>query len=801
MVSDRDLNFQLKVAQRQLDILSQLANGNSPIESASSNSGELAQTLAELQATVAEVYRKHSDLLAQYATARADSEYYRELFETAPEGYLVTDSTGTVLEANGAASILLKVGQDDLVGRSLSAFIQPDDVQPLLSMLASLNHAGMQNQQLEVALKSSLDRPTFVLLRAGTVQTVQGQVERLRWLMHDISEQKLLELSLRQKIEQERVISTITQRIRQSLDPQEILDNTVVEVREALNTDRVVIYSFESDAGAVVVAESVDQQWLSLLGLRVGQAIADQKNVLHRRGSADAIDDIEQAGFAPDLLTICRQQQIRAALIVPIKREEKLLGLLCVHQCSGGRSWQALEVKLLQHLIEQVAIALHQSRLYQQAQQLNADLEQQILRRAEQMERVLKYESMLKRITDKVRDSLDESQILQAAVQELTLVLGLAGCNAALYDLDQNTSTVRYEYIHSIPTLFGRVAQMDDAPEIYHQLKLGHYFQFCSLYPNPERGEVAMLACPIFVDANSSQGMEQMVLGDLWLIHRKDYVFNESEIRLVQQVANQCAIAIRQARLYQAAQLQVTELERLNQLKDQFLSTVSHELRTPIANVKMATHMLKSAPTEKKRQQYLNILESELTREAELIDDLLDLQRMEESVFPISAEAIHLPEWLPKLVEPFRTRVTSYQQTLTLSCRPDTPALSTDPTILRRILAELLNNACKYTPKGMGIELSVQYLPGHDAESSPLTRFKLRNQAEIPSSDMPHIFEKFYRVLQVDRYKHGGTGLGLALVQRLVEQLNGRIDATSEQGWTTFTVTVPSVIYPAESPV
>ena len=73
--------------------------------------------------------------------------------------------------------------------------------------------------------------------------------------------------------------------------------------------------------------------------------------------------------------------------------------------------------------------------------------------------------------------------------------------------------------------------------------------------------------------------------------HPKAY-FEELEIRLVQQVSNQCAIALRQSRLYQAAQAQVEELERLNQLKDDFLSTVSHELRTPMANIKMATQML-----------------------------------------------------------------------------------------------------------------------------------------------------------------------------------------------------------------
>jgi signal transduction histidine kinase len=81
--------------------------------------------------------------------------------------------------------------------------------------------------------------------------------------------------------------------------------------------------------------------------------------------------------------------------------------------------------------------------------------------------------------------------------------------------------------------------------------------------------------------------------------------FDELEIRLIQQVANQCAISIRQARLYTAATAQVESLEKLNALKDDFLSTVSHELRTPISNMKMALSMLKTSPTDERRERYL----------------------------------------------------------------------------------------------------------------------------------------------------------------------------------------------------
>ncbi|HEY9847427.1 MAG TPA: GAF domain-containing sensor histidine kinase, partial [Candidatus Caenarcaniphilales bacterium] len=292
----------------------------------------------------------------------------------------------------------------------------------------------------------------------------------------------------------------------------------------------------------------------------------------------------------------------------------------------------------------------------QQVEQALRDSEERYRLRTAQLQQAIDFEAMLKRITDKVRDSLDESQILQTAMQELALVLGVNSCNAALYELEQGTSTVCYEYATSIPASQGRVAQMADFPEIYRQLLQGQYFQFCSLLDNPARGQVAMLACPVFDD--------QGALGDLWLINQKSYVFNSLEIRLVQQVANQCAIAIRQARLYQAAQTQVEELEKLNRLKDDFLSTVSHELRTPMANIKMAIHMLKTTPVPERRERYLEILQVECARETELINNLLDLQRLEAASYPIQLETVHLQAWLPSIIEAFRPRIAQHKQIL-----------------------------------------------------------------------------------------------------------------------------------------
>lgn len=440
-------------------------------------------------------------------------------------------------------------------------------------------------------------------------------------------------------------------------------------------------------------------------------------------------------------------------------------------------------------LIEKQSAALSQSN--QPLAQLNSDLEKQLQAHSFKLTQMLRFEAMLKRITDKVRDSLDERYILQTALQELTDVLGIEGCDTAVYDAQETTSTISYESGTRGLSNLGRVTLIAEFPEAYRQLQQGQCFQFCQCLPTLQR-PFAILACPILD--------EQGALGHLLLFKPQEEHFEEREIRLVQQVANQCAIAIHQARLYQAAQAQVTELERLNQLKDDFLSTVSHELRTPITNMKMAIHMLsrtleqnQSLFAEMKNPEaqrskvtrYFQILLNECERETHLIDDLLDLQRIETGRQPFLPSSIRLYEWLPPLLEPFEQRTHSRQQRFETDIAPNLPLLICDSASLERVLTELLNNACKYTPPHETIKLTIQ-------AQGECFQFSVCNTGvEISGRDQSRIFDKFYRIPKADRWQQGGTGLGLALVQKLVTRLSGTIQVESGSGQTCFTVVLP----------
>ncbi|MBD1861881.1 MULTISPECIES: PAS domain S-box protein [Trichocoleus] len=615
----------------------------------------------------------------------------------------------------------------------------------------------------------------------------QGEVVRMLGTNMDVTERKQTELALQQQTERERLIGAIAQRLRQSLNLEEILNTAVAEVRQFLQTDRVIIYEFQADQSGVVVVESIAPEWTSLQGTVV-PPLEEPLLQLYRAGQVSSLSDIYATPLEPDCLNLLTQFQIRADLVIPILQGEELWGLLVVHHCASAHEWQALEIDLLKQLAAQLAIAIQQSQLYQQVQQLNSNLEHQVQERMQQLQQALNFEAVLKRITDKVRDSLDEGHILQTAVRELALVLQADSCNAALYDLEQGTADVCYEYTTSTFAFQGRRLHLESFPEIYQPLLQGQCVQFCSIMSSSRQDQAALLACPVLDD--------QGVLGDLWLRHRPEYIFTEQEIRLVQQIANQGAIALRQARLYQAAQAQVEALERLNQLKDDFLSTVSHELRTPVANMKMSIRMLELAlkqevPTSnqpQKSERYLRILQDECEREISLINDLLDLQRLEVGVQPLTLTTIDLYTWVEQLVKPFEDRMRARQQTLQVEIAPELPPLVSDLLGLERILGELLNNACKYTPPGDRICVKVQ------AQAERI-RFQVINLgAEIPAHELSRIFDKFYRVPSADPWKQGGTGLGLALVQKLTRHLQGQVYVESANHRTVFTVEVPMTL-------
>ncbi len=843
---------ELSISQKEL-LMQAFFELNTALEEMKVAQEELRQQNEELQ-------QQNQELADARAVVEVERQRYQELFEFAPDGYLVTDAEGVIQKANCAAATLLGVSQRFLVGKPLVVFVagQHHAFYSELNRLRQVDRV----KDWQVCLCPRDGETIDITVNVVVVRNWEGEPVALRWLLRDITDLKLAASFLRESNERQRLlIENVQDYAIFTLTPNGNVDSWNLGAESILGYSEAEILR---QHGSCIftpedITEGADKKELQTAATQ-GRAADERWHVRSDGtrfwGSSIVTALRDKTGSLRSFLKIIRdmteRQQVEQALSRALKEQEgimdAILDIIYVLDCNGNLlKWNkrleaatGLEPKVLQgksvvgffpeaekttiaramqevfeqgkaevegHLIDKDEVLLpyewkavllkdeagnvigmtgigRDITSHKQAekalQQVNAKLETQVQERTAQLQQALEFEAMLKRITDKVRDSLDESQILQTAVQELALVLGVSCCNTAVYDLEIGTSTICYEYAITNPAAQARMIQIAAFSEVYQQLLQGQYCQFCSITPNPARGPVAMLACPIFDD--------QGVLGDLWLINQPHYTFNELELRLVKQVANQCAIALRQARLYQAATAQVEELEQLNALKDDFVSTISHELRTPMSNMKMAIQMLKSSPTDERRERYLQILQAECNREIELINDLLDLQLLETTSYPKwLIEAINLQDLVLNIIEPFRVRTQQRQQTLCSSLTNDLPALISIRTNVERIVAELLNNACKYTPAGGEIILSICYKSVEAA-----TIFTISNSAEIPTAQLPHIFDKFYRVPNADPWKQGGTGLGLALVQKLVERLKGTILVESSRGWTTFTVKLPN---------
>jgi signal transduction histidine kinase len=273
---------------------------------------------------------------------------------------------------------------------------------------------------------------------------------------------------------------------------------------------------------------------------------------------------------------------------------------------------------------------------------------------------------------------------------------------------------------------------------------------------------------------------------------------------LTEFIATQPAVTSSTPLSYLAESIErVDELELICQKKDDFINNITHDLRAPLMNIKMAMRMLRiSMRTDTEltnllaghpAERYLAVLEQECDREVELINNILDLQRLDTALLQkkgstddrVNVESIELEDWLSTTVESFAYRADESQQKIATSISKSISTVLTDRICLTKIMTELLNNACKYTCIGGEILVSIDSNPKLE-----LLTIQIRNQAAIATQHLPHIFDRFYRVPGNNRSQQG-TGLGLSLVQKLVEQLNGKINAVSSNGWTEFTIDLP----------
>ena len=233
----------------------------------------------------------------------------------------------------------------------------------------------------------------------------------------------------------------------------------------------------------------------------------------------------------------------------------------------------------------------------------------------------------------------------------------------------------------------------------------------------------------------------------------------------------------------------VTDLKRLERIRQEFVANVSHELRTPLTAIRGYVEALLEGGLEasKDARRFLEIIGRNTDRMGRIVSDLLLLSEMEAPDRSLRKESLNLPELVRSAAEALQTSAASKKQSLTVEIPSDVPAVRGDSQKIYQVLVNLLNNAIQYTPE-MG-RIHVRVHPAPDG-----VEIAVRDTGiGIPASDLSRIFERFYRVDKGRSRESGGTGLGLSIVKHIMEAHGGRVRVESKPGQgSCFTFFLPA---------
>lgn len=294
--------------------------------------------------------------------------------ESTSDAIAITDLKGRSIYHNQAfiQRYGYTVADLNIINAAEAMYVQPQIYKQIYKTIRS----GLSWSD-EIEMKTKDGEIVMTLVRADNIKDERGNFIGSVGVITDITQRKEIEKTLRQQLKRERLAVAMLERIRSSLNLEEILTTAVEEVRQFLQVDRTVIYQFNPDWSGFIAVESVGEDCMAIAGREIYDPCFGEAYVsLYTDGRIRATDDVQNAGIAECYLELLTGLQVRASLVVPILQGENLWGLLIAHHCTEPRPWQKFEAECLQQLGVQLAIAIQQSTLFQQAQTEIADRKQ-----------------------------------------------------------------------------------------------------------------------------------------------------------------------------------------------------------------------------------------------------------------------------------------------------------------------------------------------------------------------------------------------------------------------------------------
>jgi PAS domain S-box-containing protein len=311
------------------------------------------------------------DLTKKYQaelTLRNSIAEFEELYHNAPCGYHSLDATGKFVRINRTELQMLGYTESEVIGcKHILDLFAPSSVKIFTENFPVIKSQGwMHDLEFEMLRKDGQTVPVSATVVA--IYDPDGNYIGSRSTIVDTSDR----IKLRK---QTQLSAEISQKIRQSLELDEILQTAVAEVQQLLEVDRVLIFRFDPDGFGHIVQEKVVAGYPVLMGNGINDPCFDQSyHDRYQQGRVYNIADITQAGFKPCYVEFLQKFGVQASSIVPIQLRDQLWGLLIVHHCRSTRQWQPKEVEIMSQLATQLGIALAQSQLLAQEQLQRAEL-------------------------------------------------------------------------------------------------------------------------------------------------------------------------------------------------------------------------------------------------------------------------------------------------------------------------------------------------------------------------------------------------------------------------------------------
>ena len=274
-------------------------------------------------------------------------------------------------------------------------------------------------------------------------------------------------------------------------------------------------------------------------------------------------------------------------------------------------------------------------------------------------------------------------------------------------------------------------------------------------------------------------GRDGTTLGVIYLTDRAEGAFSADDEAIILQLAQMASVAIENCIF--------AEEREANRLKDQFLSTLSHELRTPLNAISGWVQLLRMEKLEGELAHGMEVIDRNVRAQTKLIEDLLDLSRISTGKLRLSARTIAIRPLVEAALDTVRPTIEDKGIELRADLDAADVPVEGDPDRLHQVLLNLLNNASKFTPGGGQISVRLR----RDGSSVSLT---VQDSGEgIDPEFLPHVFDRFRQADASSSRRHGGLGIGLTIVQHIVNLHKGTVcaDSKGKGHGATFTVTLP----------